>query len=104
MRGLRLGACRRSGGGWARRPGAELGLGRLDDPVRAQDLVRLRQDAKGPFLAADVGMVLLGLASIRLADLEQRGAGSNTEDGVRVDLNAQIERHEESPTAHRSGS
>ena len=80
-----------------RRPGPELGLGRLHDACGAQHLVGLRDDAEGPLLAAHVGVMLLGLLAIGFADLMQRGTRRHPENGVRIDLDGQVERHGEFP-------
>ncbi len=77
---------RRSAGGG----GGGLEVSGADDPGRAEQLVRLADDAEDPVLAAGVGMVALGLLAVGVADLLERRVGRHAEDLERVDLEAEL--------------
>ena len=60
-----------------------------NDPGGAEHLVRLDQDPKRPFLAADVGMKGLALLAIGVADLRQRRIRRDAQNDQRVDIKAE---------------
>src|SRR5579883_1442220 len=64
-------------------------MGGADDSRRAQQLVGLGEDAEGPILAAGVGMVLLGLLAVGIADLLQGRVGRDAQHLERIDLEAE---------------